>query len=63
MSLPGVGAQFVQRGGAEYPLALAGGYSRLIPSHFPIQNVEKILLRMSSAVVAPVIASIGLSAA
>jgi hypothetical protein len=27
--------------------------------HFPIQNVEKIRLRMSSAVVAPVIASIG----
>ena len=30
--------------------------------HFPIQKVEKMRLRISSAVVAPVIASIGRSA-
>jgi hypothetical protein len=32
-------------------------------SHFPMQNVEKIRFRISSAVVAPVIASIGRKAA
>ena len=32
-------------------------------SYFPMQNVEKMRFRMSSAVVAPVIASIGRSAA
>ena len=39
------------------------GSSGQAVAYFPIQNVEKIRFRMSSAVVAPVMASIGRRAA
>ena len=52
---------------SEFLKGFDGGLVRRIilrhPFHFPIQNVEKMRFRMSSAVVAPVTASIGRRAA
>jgi len=39
------------------PLGESSNYTKQV--HFPIQNVEKMRLRMSSALVAPVMASMG----